>query len=196
MGVYPWFPTPVYIEGSNDETIQKELLEVYNKLEFSQIEEWSPHTHELNKNPFGRNILKEYECYNFLDFLDSHIKRYLQAIGFEGQYGPNQEQYVIDGAWFTKTKKGKYAHIHNHGSNDLSGVYYLQTNGKDGNLIFKSIHEYLQSNYIFGNIKKDVELPVEKGLIALWPGILNHGTQVNETDHERISLSFNIQFRR
>ena len=196
MGVYPWFPTPVYIEGSNDETIQKELLEVYNKLEFSQIEGWSPHTHELNQYPFGRNILKEYECYNFLDFLDSHIKRYLQAIGFEGQYGPNQEQYVIDGAWFTKTKKGKYAHIHNHGSNDLSGVYYLQTNGKDGNLIFKSIHEYLQSNYIFEHTVEDISLPVEKGLIALWPGILNHGTQVNETDHERISLSFNIQFRR
>ena len=196
MGAHAWFPTPVYIEGSNDETIQKELLEVYNKLEFSQIEGWSPHTHELNQYPFGRNILKEYECYNFLDFLDSHIKRYLQAIGFEGQYGPNQEQYVIDGAWFTKTKKGKYAHIHNHGSNDLSGVYYLQTNGKDGNLIFKSIHEYLQSNYIFEHIVEDISLPVEKGLLALWPGILNHGTEVNQTDHERVSLSFNIHFRR
>jgi len=196
MGAHGWFPTPVYIEGSNDETIQKELFEVYNKLEFSQVEGWSPHTHELNQHPFGRNILKEHECYNFLDFLDSHIKRYLQQIGFEGQFGPNKEYYDIQASWFTKTKKGKYAHIHNHGSSDLSGVYYLQTNGKDGNLIFKSIHEYLQSNYIFEHIVEDISLPVEKGLLALWPGILNHGTEVNRTDHERVSLSFNIHFRR
>ena len=196
MGAHGWFPTPVYIEGSNDETIQKELFEVYNKLEFSQVEGWSPHTHELNQHPFGRNILKEHECYNFLDFLDSHIKRYLQQIGFEGQFGPNKEYYDIQASWFTKTKKGKYAHVHNHGSSDLSGVYYLQTNGKDGNLIFKSIHEYLQSNYIFEHIVEDISLPVEKGLLALWPGILNHGTEVNRTDHERVSLSFNIHFRR
>jgi len=38
--------------------------------------------------------------------------------------------------------------------------------------------------------------PLEQGLIILWPGYLSHRTFVNETDHERLSLSFNIKFAR
>ena len=38
-------------------------------------------------------------------------------------------------------------------------------------------------------------LPLENGVIALWPSVLLHNTEPNETDHERISASFNIKFR-
>ena len=42
-------------------------------------------------------------------------------------------------------------------------------------------------------VDHDMRMPyLENGMIALWPGQLKHRTLVNETDHERISVSFNI----
>ena len=37
---------------------------------------------------------------------------------------------------------------------------------------------------------------LNQGLLALWPGNVWHDTLVNLTDHERISVSFNIQVSR
>ena len=40
----------------------------------------------------------------------------------------------------------------------------------------------------------DCSIPLKNGVLGLWPAILDHSTEANETDHERISLSFNICF--
>ena len=37
---------------------------------------------------------------------------------------------------------------------------------------------------------------VSEGLMILFPGFLKHGIETNTTDHDRISLSFNILFDR
>ena len=47
------------------------------------------------------------------------------------------------------------------------------------------LHNLLQSD---GNIA----MPLKNGKIFLWPGQFRHSTLANETDHERISISFNI----
>ena len=41
----------------------------------------------------------------------------------------------------------------------------------------------------------DCSIPLKNGILGLWPAILDHSTEANETDHERISLSFNIVFK-
>ena len=104
---------------------------------------------------------------------------------------------MITQSWFTKTKHRKFAHLHDHGSSDLSGVYYVQTNGEDGNLIFEDPMRSYATNYIFQSITGvNPELPPKNGLIALWPSMIQHRTQPNPTQDVRISLSFNISFIR
>ena len=103
----------------------------------------------------------------------------------------------IRDSWFTKTLHNKYAHLHDHGSCDVSGVYYLKTNGEDGNLLFRDPYNACATNYIYQvTTSNDSTLPLEQGLIAFWPGMIQHRTQPNKTQHERISLSFNISFVR
>ena len=133
MTVRALFPIPYWINTASEEVyneIQEELLSCFNRKKFSQVEGWSSDTHELNENPFEGNVLEE--CPKFLDFLDTNLMSYLDEIKVI-----SRREYVITQSWFTKTKHRKFAHLHDHGASDLSGVYYVQTNGEDGNLVFE-----------------------------------------------------------
>tara|TARA_B100000287_G_scaffold50225_1_gene44511 strand:- start:10144 stop:10788 length:645 start_codon:yes stop_codon:yes gene_type:complete len=194
MPIQSVFPTPVYTSQADPqmyEIIQDELWEVVDQLEFGQNDGWATDTHSLSQGAFEGNVLREYGCNNFLMFLHNCINDYLTGLGCQ-----QERSYTMTQSWFTRTGRGKYAPIHNHGSTDVSGVYYLNTSGKDGNLIFRSPHEPYICNFIYDVITADQELPLKQGLIALFPGLMYHGTRVNETDNDRISLSFNIRFTR
>ena len=195
MSTQPWFASPVYVNDLHENedsynAIQEELLSCCNNEKFSQVPGWAPDTHELNEDPFNNNVIKD--CPIFLDFLHANLMSYLDDIGCQFP-----REYVITSSWFTKTLHNKYAHLHDHGSCDVSGVYYLKTNGKDGNLLFRDPYNAYATNYIYQVVtSNDSTLPLEQGLLALWPGMIQHRTQPNETQDERISLSFNLSFVR
>ena len=191
------WPTPIYehlSQGNEYDNIQEELKTTIKRLNFSQHRDWktsfNPNVFELSDDPFNNNILDQYNCFNFLNFLDRCIEEYLFLI--DGK----KTSYKIDSSWITKTKKGNYVHSHSHGLSDISGVYYINTNSMDGNLCFEYINNLLTSNYIYNAISRKVKSPLKTGLLLLWPGNLSHSTQVNTTDNERLSLSFNINFPR
>tara|TARA_Y100000748_G_scaffold258753_1_gene225875 strand:+ start:271 stop:927 length:657 start_codon:yes stop_codon:yes gene_type:complete len=188
------FPIPVYCnkaEGTVFDDIQKELKDTCDKLEFSQVKHWTRDTHELNLDPFERNLIEEYELTHFKKFITEGVEDYLKQVT-EYDWFP----FIITNCWVTKTKKGHYAHEHHHGYADISGVYYLNTNGEDGNLQFDQIHSNMSGNFVFGTLPSKQAAPLENGLLMLWPGPLKHGTQTNNTDNERISFSFNILLAR
>ena len=198
MPVFPYFPTPIYTNDAfgtkyyND--IQAELMDVYEKTEFEKLEGRPDTSHSTSPTAFANNILKQYKCKHFLEFLHQELKSYIST------FGGNEPimEYIIDSAWLTKTVKGEHALQHSHGSSDVSGVYYLQTNGKDGNLFFEDPNIPKVGNIIMdiACAQTNCELPLQQGLIHMWPGFLAHGTRHNETDHERLSVSFNIVFAR
>ena len=188
------FPTPMYwdqVHGEKFKAIQNELFLTYQKLKFSRQKGWGKDTHYLSEDPFTRDILTDMDCKLFLNFLDKSLNNYLDQIGFQFE-----RKYHITQSWFTKTCKGQYAHRHDHGANDIAGVYYLQTNERDGNIYFQTPLQLLTPNFIYGCINGDQQIQAKEGLIGLWPGVLEHGTYTNTTDHERISISFNIQYER
>ena len=188
-GIQAMFPLPVFIDkasGKEFESIDSELNDLANKIEFSQRPGWNPDTHMLSPDPFNTNIVKDYDCKNFLQYLEKSISRYVSPIvrvPFD---------YCLNASWLTKTLKGKYAAEHHHGTADISGVYYVDTNGEDGVLKFDNIHSYACANPLIALLPGETPMPLETGVIILWPGYLKHKTDPNTTDHERISLSFNI----
>ena len=195
MTTQPWFATPVYVSDVHENedsynAIQEELLSCCNNEKFSQVTGWAADSHELSEDPFNNNVIKD--CPIFLEFLHANLMSYLDAISCD-----LPREYVITSSWFTKTLHNKYAHLHDHGSDDVAGVYYLKTNGEDGNLLFRDPYNAYATNYIYRVVSSnDSPLPLEQGLLALWPGMIQHRTEANQTQHERISLSFNISFVR
>tara|TARA_B100001094_G_scaffold113587_1_gene109558 strand:- start:2135 stop:2812 length:678 start_codon:yes stop_codon:yes gene_type:complete len=193
-GINGMFSLPIFMNQAVDDqfdNIHNELNTVADKIDFAQKNGWNADTHMLSPDPFERNIIEEYKCKYFLEFLEQSIFNYVAPIlkhdGFD---------YCLNGAWMTKTINGKYAQEHSHGTADISGVYYVDTTGEDGNLFFDNIHSHACSNALVANLKAKEIMPLENGLIMLWPGYLKHGTFVNQSDHPRISMSFNIVLSR
>tara|TARA_B100001094_G_scaffold309520_1_gene343248 strand:- start:1183 stop:1866 length:684 start_codon:yes stop_codon:yes gene_type:complete len=195
MPIQPAFSIPIYYNKPTDdeyELIQEELLEVHKNTDYELPLQFPKNSsHLLTPKAFSANIIKKYNCDYFLEFLKKSVKDYLGSL----QYTTPME-YIIDSSWITKTTKGRSAVQHTHGSTDVSGVYYIKTNGQDGNLCFEDPNQVLVSNLIMDLVVDQNVAPLEQGLIILWPGYLSHRTFVNETDHERLSLSFNIKFAR
>jgi len=189
-GLNSIFPIPIFIdkaEGSEYTAIQEELTIARNKIKFND----TGSNMVLNDNPFENNILNDYQCNHTLNFINKNIKSYIDSL-----YSKSSVKWEVINAWMTKTLNGRSSREHHHGHTNISGVYYLDTNGNDGTLVFPNIHSHLAANILLeGIVEKDVTMPLGNGIIILWPGQLRHRTQVNETDHERISISFNISVR-
>ena len=187
------FPLPIFCnqaEGSEYESIQKELTDVKSKLKFND----TGSNMILNDDPFKSHFLSSYQCNHTLNFINNNIKSYIDSI-----YGDsNVNRWKVIESWMTKTITGRSAREHSHNAMDISGVYYLDTNGKDGNLIMNNINHHLIANALLTDYYSygDLKLPLQNGLIMLWPSQVRHKTHVNETQHERISISFNAILER
>ena len=198
MPVHNIFPTSVYAKqllGSKQGKINQELYSVYNPDKMVQN---TSHTHNHTSshevscdddgNMFSMNIVKE--TLNFCRFVEQCVINYAQELGMQAMI-----PFAITESWFTKTSKGQHAPMHSHGNSDISGVYYLQTNGNDGALVLKNPMTCTNNNIIMflSNMKwGQKRMPLKEGLLLLWPAFLEHGTFVNETPEDRISFSFNI----
>ncbi len=183
-----WFPLPLY-EYVCSIPERKELNDDLNLTEFEHRPGWSADTHHLTPDPFGSNVLEKSDT--FQQFLQYHVAQYLNDIGIE-----HHDPYHIDNSWFTSTTNGQYAHLHSHGGSDISGVYYISTNSRDGNIYFHSPHYVSENNYMIAHLDMARQITPKKGMIVLWPSFLMHGTRINETNHNRISMSFNLTFKR
>ena len=186
------FPLPLFIdqaEGSEYQSIHKELTDVRSKLIFNDT---GSHM-ILNDDPFRSHFLSQYKCSHTLNFINSSIKSYINSL-----YGESNIKWKVIESWMTKTITGRSSREHSHNQVDISGVYYLDTNGKDGNLVLNNVHPHLVANALLTDVYKygDLELPLENGIMMLWPSQLRHRTLVNQTDHERISISFNVILER
>ena len=198
--VHDWFSTPIYCEFVQEpmlSIIQTDLLnavgDLKNKNQFSKNENWGSSSHRLSDVSFTRDFLDEYQIYSFLTELTTHVYKYMEMIKAPP---PKVREFKIMQSWVTQTLKGEHAHVHTHGSCDLSGSYYIQTNGQDGNIFFKSPNKLTGNSWMFEHMPELAAYKPQVGKLLLFPSWLEHGVQENRTDHERISLSFNIAFAR
>ena len=146
-------------------------------------------THWLSDPTFNSNLVSDFNLDKFATEIDIHVKNYCQSVGYRPKDG-TELKYRIVSSWFALFKKGNYAHIHNHGDSDIAGVYYFKKSGDDGNLFFCTPNKAIDSSVLLKTGRMVVN-PTE-GELLLFPGWLDHGVQTNDTDDERVSVSFNI----
>ena len=106
--------------------------------------------------------------------------------------------------WININKPGDFNIKHNHPGSDLSGVFWVKSLQKSGNLTFHSpnvMSQFAQINSIKDEIGKKLFStrsiafePIEGGLV-LFPSDLSHAVQENKSDEDRISVAFNIDLR-
>ena len=99
--------------------------------------------------------------------------------------------------WANIGDKYSYNIAHNHPGCDISGVYYVKVpEGDCGNILFNDPrHSWVYGNRFFVDRYACGEtaprFPVE-GNMYLFPSCLDHSVEPNNTDEDRISISFNL----
>ena len=193
------FATPIYydfLRGHDD--IKDRIDNFINEVEFTMnIKGWG-NTHYIStkfKNGAGTNIIKELKLHILEKEIDDHIQQYCDEMNMDRTFLETFEKpdYKML-SWFSKFEKGNYAHIHDHGDADISGVYYYKTNNVDGDLFFISPNPHLDTSHSYQRYGEPWVHKPQEGKILLFPGWLKHGVRTNSTDSTRISLSFNIYF--
>ena len=183
------YPTPVYVTPTinNFDSIHEEILEAESTAEYSYNSDWDE-THYLTG--LDGNIITDEHLHDFGKELAYHVNAYCNSIDFPGT------RFVIESSWFAKFERGNYAHLHNHGATHISGVYYVKVPDGSSNIFFETPNRHLETSDVFDGLSKREELKANVGMLALFPGWLQHGVRTNDTDDPRVSLSFNINFTR
>lgn len=177
--------------------VQAEFAKVADALtasdSFKHNESWMPHTHKISDPTFRSNLIEDENLVEFKSVLMHHVYEYTRMLGMEFE---KSKVFRIQESWMTNTGKGEFAHIHHHHlSTDLSGAYYYKTSGDDGAIFFMNPCPMF-STFLLEHLKNTFTITPQVGKLLLFPSWLEHGVHINNTDHERISVSFNINFRR
>jgi uncharacterized protein (TIGR02466 family) len=109
------------------------------------------------------------------------------------------EDFAITGCWANLYAPGAAHRMHTHPNNFLSGVYYVRT-AEGANTI--NFHDPRAQSAVIrppvtaltGENTDQVVMPVEPGVLLLFPAFLPHSVDENRSGIVRASLSFNAMF--
>ena len=188
----PLFPTPLFeitgLEIDNDELTKN----VYNLKE----EDSGVKGGYSNEGGWHSNVQIASEMDEiFKPLIDRLIKVLLEL-----EFSPKIKQVDNLVLWANINPKGSYNTTHNHPGCDLSGVYYVKVpEGECGNINFIDPrpalnygNSFIVQRYVGGDSVP--RFPVE-GCMYVFPSSLQHSVGTNETDEDRISISFNLNIR-
>jgi uncharacterized protein (TIGR02466 family) len=191
--VYPLFSAPVYVNNAGDfprpdlTSLQYSSTmpdgSAYNFL--SSVDK-----RVLDRPEFAQVravIMKEIDVYT----------RQLLAVH------PSIEFYITD-SWINIHRRGHSAGAHMHHNSLLSGVLYLKTTEKSGDIVFHRDALSLLpfppaldldvSSYNIYNCKSWGHRPKTND-VCLFPSVVMHSVDPNESDEERWCLAFNVFVR-
>ena len=174
------FPTPVQIYKHED-SIEKELKYIENI-------EWIPQKANANFKSKDSYLTKHESLKNITSFFKECIDDYCNTI-----INSNQ-RLVITQCWGNKNPKGSNHHEHTHPNSIISGVFYLRQDSKLPPIQFSKNNQHgmkLNPRSYNNNNAATFLLPCIAGELILFPSSLRHSVPINQSDKERISLSFN-----
>jgi len=155
-----------------------------------------------NNNPEGLATVTE-TCFLFDDPRFNRIKEFMQD--HIDDYVANileiENKMVLTTSWCAVNKPGSHHPKHDHKNTILSIVYYADCESGDLVLDFKNSRLEERFNFSY-NIKRYNEfnsnqwiLPLRTGDIIIFPGWVDHYTQDNKSDKERIVIGANYFIR-
>jgi uncharacterized protein (TIGR02466 family) len=184
--LYELFPTNVY---------QTTLDTIDNSFIFDELQK-KPHDNHTVRNGWQtvRHLHKDEEfgelvgqIYEFFDEL---------IVDIFSPKRPMELKHEITSMWGTLTTTDGHCVDHIHPRSFMSGVYYVKVPSNSGNIVFKDprpASEWEDNGFLYNNMSPTAYLPVKEGMLLLFPGWLRHRTELNKSDEQRVSISFNIQ---
>jgi len=116
-----------------------------------------------------------------------------QALGFKQSF-----KQIISNAWININSPGSYNMSHIHPMSLFSGTYYVHIKENAGNFKFTTpnpVLQYVVSDDMIDNFTEYVsasyDISPSTGGLVVFPSWMPHRVMQNQSDEDRISISFN-----
>ena len=115
----------------------------------------------------------------------------------------NFPKFKFESVWLNINNRNNFNISHTHPGCDYAGVIYLKVPENSGSIRFQNPNAFGRSNYFEKLTEKErkdtfqypqYQIFPEEGDILLFPADLPHYVMPNNSEEERISLAFNINF--
>ena len=193
------FPTPLWWVDLTDLDNDKMLEACY----------------ELERNQQGRSRSNiggyqsddlPYDHSSFTDLLGSicSVSQTIFEEAYVQFYDTSFKNVGISNYWVNINRKNDHNADHVHPGCFLSGVYYVSADSKlnQGSIVFRRESSFFMYHGVyFDEFKTDecpphlehaISLPPRTGGLILFPSYLSHRVESNQSDTDRVSISFNI----
>ena len=133
---------------------------------------------------------------DFNSKFQKYIFRSFQTLGWKTE----NKKMVISAMWAIINKKNDFNVLHSHPNASLSAAYYVGAPENCGKFIIEHLNmakrnfypEVLQDNQLNAQA---AGLEVNEGDLLIFPGYLLHKVGMNESDQDRVVISFNVEIK-
>ena len=187
-----FFPTPVWTTNlDNYKTINEQMYNYIksNKkndekgISKSNVKGW--HSNDFNLN--------DKDPQNFIAFILPANENVMNDMNWDKE----KQTVKISNMWAIINTGGAANLRHQHGNSTISGAYYVRAPNKCGDIVFYDPRP--APVYSYPNVKSPNFLNAQvngispkEGALVLFPSFLDHSVNENESNEERIVISFNI----
>lgn len=200
------FPTPILAGVSDDTEMCKKICDLAYafraKAQDASLvsEQWNLGTKSSSQEDFAQKGVTSFNSGPLTD-----LPEWSEAAGFIYSFANTMIQSVNNVAtkpafihiWTTIYPPGAFVPEHIHSNAQLSGVFYAKAPENCGNIVFRDPSSVAKTMFI----RKMKEFPtvdtrhvheVRTGAMVIFPAWLPHFTEVNQSNEDRIIVSFNI----
>lgn len=202
------FSIPVWKDSCNmDEIVSEEL---YNQI----VKDYTDNPNQKNPDwrcdvhsTFASNTVDTVNYYNACLYYKQAYENFVNFL----ELNLAEHTYNISKVWYNKYHQNQYQEQHHHLPSTFSGVHYLKLKeGHNYTTFFNpSKYEYVYEDYarelyeisdsndkLHSFVFRRWSVPVQEGDIIIFPSSLEHAVWPQNTDDERITVSFNIDVHR
>ena len=150
------------------------------------------HPHHYKISYF--DILNDKLVKKFTMIFQNYVKESVEEIG----WNYDSDRVKIEAMWSIINKKGDFNIQHNHPNAYLSAAYYVKAPKDCGEIVFydpRPAPVYSHPRAKTPNILNATINSVnpEEGLLVLFPSYLEHSVNPNQSEEQRIVISFNVR---
>ena len=189
-----FFPEPIFkykFENYEDfnNGLKLYIYELQKESSSGQIKSNRGGWHSKNFRLTDKNSIQ----FKFGIELQKYILRTFQTLGWKTE----NKNISINSMWAIINKKNDFNVIHTHPNSYLSAAYYVSAPKNCGKFQIENLN--IAKRHSYPEILKNNELnaqvagiEVAEGDLLIFPGYLPHKVAMNESDEDRIVVSFNV----
>ena len=187
-----FFSTPVWATKVKDYSAVNE--KIYSYIKNLEDQDKQGVVKSNVKGWHSKNFsLKDETPKEFINLISPNINQVFRDMDWD----LDNQITKITNMWTIINRKGAAHDRHHHGNSAISAAYYVKAPENCGNIIFYDprpapiyFHPNAKSSNSL-NCQVNAITPVE-GLLVLFPSYLDHSVGANNSNEERVVISFNI----